>query len=131
MEKNTLHSLTFSNPTETIVALISKFSLSLLILAAGILFFQMSEQNTSSSKIPKKISIYMSIFLIFLSCSISIFSTIEFHSVFPKYISASNSSNSLYTTIMLKSIIIFYTAFSVLFIIANMCIAFVLLKYHK
>lgn len=129
MEKNTLHSLSFANPTQTISALISKFSLSLLILAAGILFFQMSEQNTS--KIPKKISIYMSIFLILLSCSISIFSTIEFHSVFPKYIIVSNAGNSIYTPIMLKSIIIFYTTFSVLFIIANMCIAFVLLKYHK
>jgi len=120
----------FADPTETIGALINKFSLSLLILASGILFYEMSNRNIS--KIPKSVSIYMSIFLIFLSCSISIFATFEFHNIIPKYDnSCNNSNNCLYTPHMLKNVILFYTIFSVLFILSNICIAIVLLVYHK
>ena len=99
-EPNTALATTIVSPTETIVALITKLSASLLLLASAILFYTMSNRNTS--KIPKNISVALSIALMLLSCIISIFATYEFDRIIPKYSLYCNKNNCLYDTFILK-----------------------------
>ena len=123
-------SANFADPTATIAALISKFSLSLLILASGFIFYEMSNRNTS--KIPKNLSILAAIMLVTLSCSISIFATYEFYNIVPKYNSYCKTSiNCLYTPSSLGIVTTFYLIFAVIYNLTNVYIALLLFKYHK
>jgi hypothetical protein len=117
------------SPTETIVALITKLSVSLLLLASAILFYTMSNRNTS--KIPKTISVALSIALMLLSCIISIFATYEFDRIIPKYSLYCNKNNCLYDTSVLYVTRMFYTSFSIVFICVNISICYIIFKYHK
>lgn len=117
------------SPTETIVALVTKLSVSLLLLASAILFYTMSNRNTS--KIPKTISVALSIALMLLSCIISIFATYEFDRIIPKYSLYCNKNNCLYDTSVLYVTRMFYTSFSIVFICVNISICYIIFKYHK
>jgi hypothetical protein len=117
------------SPTETIVDLIVKLSASLLLLASAILFYTMSNRNTS--KIPKNISVSLSIALMALSCIISIFATYEFDRIIDKYSLYCNKNNCVYDTSTLYVTRMFYTSFSFAFICVNISICYIIFKYHK
>jgi len=131
MAKNAqIPEISFANPSEVIKGLTDKFSLSLLILASAILFFQMS--NNKAALLPVNVSIAMYVFLMALSCSICIFATYEFNSIISKYVHICDEPNScFYTSAMLNQVKLFYTVFSFLFVVANISIAFLLFKYRK
>jgi hypothetical protein len=126
---NTSLARTIVSPTDTIDALVTKLSVSLLLLASAILFYTMSNRNTS--KIPKTISVALSIALMLLSCIISIFATYEFDRIIPKYSLYCNKNNCLYDTSVLHVTRMFYTSFSIVFICVNISICYIIFKYHK
>lgn len=119
---------TFADPTDTINSLIGKFTLSLITLAAAFLFYNMA--NKKNTTMPRFIAVTMAVVLLLLSISVSSIATYEFYNVIPKYKNC-NNTNCLYTPQTLKNISIFYCSFSLIFILTNIFICYLLIKYHK
>ena len=129
MKTNMNANISIVGPTETIVALVTKQSASLLLLTAAMLFYTMSNRNTS--KIPKNISVALSIALMILSCIISIFATYEFDRIIDKYSLHCKKNKCVYDTSTLYVTRMFYTSFSFAFICVNIVICYIIFKYHK
>jgi len=116
----------FADPTETIDSLISKLSLSLLLLASAILFYEIS--NRKLSKIPKASIVSLSMILLALSIAVSTCSTYEFYNVIPEYKNC--KQKCLYSQQTLQNITMFYCTFSFVFILTIIYIGYLLLKYY-
>uniref|UniRef100_A0A6C0HRP8 Uncharacterized protein n=1 Tax=viral metagenome TaxID=1070528 RepID=A0A6C0HRP8_9ZZZZ len=116
----------FADPTETIDSLISKLSLSLLLLASAILFYEIS--NRKLSKIPKASIVTLTMILLVLSVAVSICSTYEFYTVIPEYKNC--KQNCLYSEQTLWNISVFYCSFATIFILTILYIGYLLLKYY-
>jgi hypothetical protein len=119
-----------SDPSNAVLNLVTIFSLSLLFLASSILFFHMA-RSYGKSQIPKKVAIFITLFLIFMDCILCIHATFEYRytlNEMEKYCE-SNKSNCIFNHYMLKQHIIFYSIFSLLFIFINVYISFVLYQY--
>jgi protein-S-isoprenylcysteine O-methyltransferase Ste14 len=116
----------FSDPTTTIDSLVGKFTLSLIIMAAAFIFYGMIDKNTP---IPRNIAVTMAIILLLLCVAVSIIATYEFFRAISKYENCSKSC--LYDKKSLNFIKNFYLSFSVIFILTNIYICHLLIKYHK
>ena len=117
----------FADPTATIDSLISKFTLCLITMAAAFLFYGIS--NKKSTTIPVTIAVRMAIILLSLSVAISVIATYEFYTIIPKY--QNSTSDYLYSKNSLIFVSIFYCTFCALFVMTNIYICYLLIKYHK
>ena len=119
-------SVTSADPTTTIDSLVSKFTLAFIIMAAAFLFYGISNKKTTT--IPRKITVIMAIILLLLSDALSVIATYEFYNIVPSY---KNCSNCLYSSTALYVITTFYCVFSVVFVVVNIYICYLLMMYHK
>lgn len=116
----------FTNPTDTINSLIFKFTLCLMSVASAFLFYNMS--NKKNTAIPRITVITMAIVFLVLSIAVSITATYEFYTTILKY---KNCNNCLYSKKSLEFISNFYCTFCLVFVITNIYICYLLIKYHK
>ena len=121
--------LDYPQPTVEIGLLISKLNLSLLLLAPSYIFFQISKKI--KPRIFKYTSIFIGITLMFLSCSISLFSIYELREMMPKYnIFCESGNKCIYTIEQLQNVTSFYTIFSIIYVILIILTSFVLLFFY-
>ena len=107
--------------------LISKKGLCMYILAAAILFFNMS--NDKNSKIPKFYAVLISVILIFYAVITSIFAHYNFSKRMNRLMEYCKNNKCIETQTELSNTKHFYNFTSVIFITVMITISYLLIKY--
>jgi hypothetical protein len=114
MKRNNILTNVYSDPTETILALVSKLSLCMLLFASSIIFFH---SEFKKSPLPKIYRRFLAVSLILAACIISTFATYEFITIINKIaVFCSKNNSCLYDVNMLTITKYVYYVVAIIFI---------------
>jgi len=116
-----------NDPTQLDLALAGNFSLSLLLLASGILFFHMA--HSSKSNIPHLYTVFISIFLIAMATIFSIVSVYDYIYILNKIEIYCNKNPCVMDDNMLNTHKYVHVIFCIAFVFINIFITYTISAY--